>query len=90
MGMTRGAISKLVERLCAKGHVVRTAGTGDRRYQTVKLAPLGRKLVPILAVLADQNDAEFFGHLSTNELSALTNTLKEIVGRRQLKGVPVD
>ena len=31
LGMTRGAISKLVDRLVAKGHVVRTAGEDDRR-----------------------------------------------------------
>jgi DNA-binding MarR family transcriptional regulator len=88
--MTRGTISKLIERLCAKGHVVRGASAGDRRYQTVKLATSGRKLVPILATLADRNDAEFFGHLSAEEQTALTNTLKEIVNRRQLNGVPVD
>ena len=90
LGMTRGAISKLVERLAVKGHVVRTAETGDRRYQKVRLAPTGRKLVPVLAALADQNDAEFFGHLSRDEAAALTNTLKDIVERRQLKAAPVD
>jgi DNA-binding MarR family transcriptional regulator len=90
LGMTRGAISKLVDRLVAKGHVVRAAGEDDRRYQTVKLASSGRKLVPTLAALADQNDAEFFGHLSPEQIAALTNTLKEIVRRRQLKGAPVE
>lgn len=90
LGMTRGAISKLVDRLSVKGHVVRTSATDDRRYQTVKLASSGRKLVPILAALADRNDTEFFGHLSPEQLSALTAVLKEIVTRRQLKGVPVE
>lgn len=90
LGMTRGAISKLVERLSVKGHVVRSAVEDDRRYQTVKLAASGRKLVPVLASLADQNDAEFFGHLSAEQISALTTTLKEIVTRRRLKGVPLD
>jgi DNA-binding MarR family transcriptional regulator len=90
LGMTRGAISKLVDRLSAKGHVLRTAAIGDKRYQTVKLAPSGRKLVPLLAALADQNEAEFFAHLSADQVSALTNTLKDIVNRRQLKGAPVD
>jgi len=90
LGMTRGAISKLIDRLSAKGHVVRTAGEEDRRYQTVKLAPSGRKLVPVLAALADRNDAEFFGHLSPEQLGALTDTLKEIVNRRQLKAAPVE
>lgn len=90
LGMTRGAISKLVDRLSAKGHIVRTSASGDRRYKTVKLAASGRKLVPILAALADQNDAEFFGHLGAAEVAYLTTTLKNIVARRQLKAVPVD
>jgi DNA-binding MarR family transcriptional regulator len=90
LGMTRGAISKLIDRLSAKGHVLRASAAGDRRYQTVRLAPSGRKLVPILAALADRNDAEFFGHFSPAERAALIATLKEIVNRRQLKGVPVD
>ena len=90
LGMTRGAISKIVDRLSEKGYVLRASPAGDRRYQTVKLTPSGRKLVPILAALADHNDAEFFGHLSPAERAALIATLKEIVNRRQLKGVPVD
>jgi DNA-binding MarR family transcriptional regulator len=79
-----------VDRLETKGHLVRKAGKDDRRYQTVVLAPSGRKLVPVLAALADRNDAEFFGHLSAEQVAALVNTLKEIVSRRQLKTVPVD
>ena len=90
LGMTRGAISKLVDRLSAKGHVMRMAAEDDKRYQTVKLALSGRKLVPLLAALADQNDAEFFAHLSTGEISTLISTLRDIVHRRQLKGAPVD
>jgi MarR family transcriptional regulator, lower aerobic nicotinate degradation pathway regulator len=90
LGMTRGAISKLVERLVRKNLVSRKAGVGDRRFQTVKLTAEGRGLVPTLAALADQNDAEFFGHFSEEQTSALIDTLKEVVQRGQLKGVPVD
>jgi DNA-binding MarR family transcriptional regulator len=90
MGMTRGAISKLVDRLLEKGYVVRQAGTTDRRYQSIRLTPAGRRLVPVLAALADKNDAEFFGHMSPQESSALIQTLKDIVSRRHLEGIPVD
>jgi DNA-binding MarR family transcriptional regulator len=90
LGMTRGAISKLVDRLVAKRHIVRRADAADGRYQSVELAASGRRLVPVLAALADKNDLEFFGHLSAEQLAALTGKLKDIVSRRQLKGVPVD
>jgi DNA-binding MarR family transcriptional regulator len=90
LDMTRGAISKLIDRLLAKGHVIRRADGADRRFQTVKLAATGRRLVPVLAALADTNDAELFGHLRAGELAALMGALKEIVHRKQLKSVPVE
>src|SRR5262245_56763442 len=56
VGLTRGAVSKLVERLCRKKLARRSSSDGDRRYQTVKLTAAGMRLVPILADLADEND----------------------------------
>jgi DNA-binding MarR family transcriptional regulator len=90
LGMTRGAISKLTERLVRKKLVSRTAAEQDRRFQTVKLTAAGQKLVPVLAALADQNDAEFFGHFGEEQEAALIASLKDIVHRRQLKAVPID
>src|SRR5690349_15991964 len=71
IGMTRGAISKLLDRLAGKGLVLCRAGKADRRYQTVTLSASGRSLVPVLAELADLNDHEFFGHLSEGERTRL-------------------
>ena len=90
LGMTRGAISKLVGRLSAKKLVACRAVKGDQRYQSVELTATGRKLVPILALLADQNDAEFFGHLSAEEHTRLMDLLKDIVRRNGLKDIPVN
>lgn len=89
LGMTRGAISKLVDRLLAKKLVTRTAGAEDKRFQTVALTVAGRKLVPLLAALADANDAEFFGHLGDEQQAALVELMKDIVRRHGLKDVPV-
>src|SRR5271156_2349659 len=52
LGMTRGTISKLVDRVVAKRLVKCTAERGDRRFQSLVLMPAGRKLVPVLADLA--------------------------------------
>jgi DNA-binding MarR family transcriptional regulator len=90
LGMTRGAISKLVERLHGKRLVTRITEKSDQRYQSIALTAAGRKIVPILAALADQNDAEFFGFLSDQKRSDLIDLLKEIVARQNLKNVPVD
>lgn len=88
LGLTRGAISKLVDRLLAKKLVSRTTGTGDKRFQTVALTTAGRKLVPKLAALADANDAEFFGHLSDERRAALVEVMKDIARRHELKDIP--
>ena len=90
LGMTRGAISKLADRLAAKSLAVRTSDKDDRRYQTLALTPAGRALVPKLSALADSNDAEFFGHLSKADRAKLEMTMKDIVRRRNLKSVPVE
>ena len=90
LGMTRGAISKLVDRLAAKGLVARAQGGADRRYQQLSLTADGRALVPELARLADANDAEFFGDLNPEETAALERLLKNIVRRRGITGVPLD
>lgn len=90
LNMTRGGVSKLVERLCARSLVIRQAGPGDQRYQQLRLTDTGRELVPELAKLADQNDAEFFGHLTPADRRHLQDTLQEIVRRRQLTTIPVD
>lgn len=89
LGMTRGAISKLVERLCNKDFVERAASDADRRYQSVALTPRGERLVPKLAQLADENDREFFGHLAENEQAHLVRLLKDMVRRHKWKDVPV-
>jgi DNA-binding MarR family transcriptional regulator len=89
MGMTRGAVSKLADRLMAKSLLVRTADPQDGRAQTLSLTRAGRSMVPKLAALADANDAEFFDHLAPNDRAVLLRTLRELVEKRGLKSLPV-
>lgn len=90
VGLTRGAVSKLVERLSRKKLVIRSSSEGDRRYQTVELTAAGKRLVPVLAQLADENDREFFGHLKPAERTNLVNLLQDVVRRHGWKDLPVD
>jgi DNA-binding MarR family transcriptional regulator len=89
LGLTRGAVSKLIERLCDKNLAFRSTSEGDRRFQTIGLTPAGRKLLPGLARLADENDREFFGHLTSVEKATLVEQLREIVRRNAWKDSPV-
>lgn len=89
-GLTRGAVSKLVDRLVNKGLASRVDRTDDRRYQTVALTEPGRKLVPKLASLADENDSQFFQALRTDERQALIDTMKKLVESNKLTRKPTE
>ena len=89
-GLTRGAISKLIERLVVKKLVSRKEGSEDRRYQRIALTPTGRRLVPKLAAIADSNDQEFFQPLTAREREALIATLKKLVHAHDLHHLPTE
>lgn len=90
VGLTRGAVSKLVDRLVVKRLVTCVADEHDRRAQRVALTAAGRRLVPRLAALADQNDAEAFGHLDPGERAALLATLQRMAQHHGLRGAPLE
>ncbi|HMR32122.1 MAG TPA: MarR family transcriptional regulator [Geminicoccaceae bacterium] len=90
LGMTRGAITKLADRLLAKRLLVRIADPDDGRAQKLALTPAGVSMVPELAALADRNDAEFFDELSAEERELLETILKKLVSRHDLRAIPVD
>jgi len=90
IGMTRGAITKIVDRLLAKNLVTRRGSVGDRRYQEIALTAAGRRLVPTLAALADQNDEEFFHPLSKKERDNLIFTLQKLVQAHGLQKLPTE
>ena len=90
MGMTRGAITKLADRLINKSLIIRKADSDDGRAQTLALTPQGSSLVPELAALADQNDAEFFGDLTKAEREMLERLLKRLVKHGQMTAMPIE
>lgn len=90
MGMTRGAITKLADRLIAKSMIVRKADSDDGRGQTLALTLQGSGLVPELAALADQNDAEFFGSLSKADRDTLERLLRQLVEQGRMTAMPIE
>lgn len=87
--MTKGAISKLADRLIEKGLVTRAEDDKDRRAHHLSLSDAGRAKVPVLAGLADANEAEAFGALSTEEHAELGRLLRALVERRGLSATPI-
>lgn len=90
MAMTKGAISKLADRLLEKSLIERRANPNDKRAHTLALNREGRALVPRLAALADENDQEFFGTLTSEERQQLARLLRKIASERELTSVPID
>lgn len=90
MGMTKGAISKLADRLEKKGLVERAGNPDDKRGHKLSLSAAGRELVPVLAKFADENDAAFFAVLRGEDQDRLRGLLNTLIDRHELSGVPID
>lgn len=90
IGMTRGAISKVLHKLESKQWIARTPCTDDNRVQWITLTPEGEQILPELAQLADSNDAHFFGCLSDEEQTTLRNLLQKIAYTHQWTDVPIE
>src|ERR1039458_405637 len=52
LGFTRGAVSKIVDKLDAKGWVQTDAKKGDSRFRLLSLTRAGRRSLPVLAEIA--------------------------------------
>lgn len=90
MGLTRGAVTKLADRLAARGLLTREPDPVDRRSQHLALTEEGRALVPRLAALADENDAAFFGHLDPATRQTIEDALRAIVAGHHLTRPPLE
>ncbi len=89
MGMTRGGVSKLADKLLSKALIQRTDDPNDKRAHNLSLTQAGREKVIILAAHADVNDEAYFGVLSEDERAQLGQILQKLVERRQLTQMPM-
>ncbi|MFM9972863.1 MAG: MarR family winged helix-turn-helix transcriptional regulator [Burkholderiales bacterium] len=90
MGRSRGAISRLVERLVNKKLIKRVALREDRRGQSITLTRSGVNIVPKLNRLAEGNEERFFSHFKPKERQQLIHRLKQIAKSHNLKEVPLE
>ncbi len=78
VGVDKSTMSRMMERLESAGLVSRADGP-DRRTMALKLTAKARRLVPELAKLADENDAEFFQSLGPKKQKEFLKTVKELL-----------
>lgn len=90
IGMSRGAMTKVINRLFAKKLVMRSEFQNDRRFQKIAITEEGKALVPKLAKIANDNEAFYFSHLSNKEQKYMIELLKQTVKFHNLKNKPLD
>lgn len=86
VGVDVGALSRLVERLVARGLLTRSPKPDNRREVEIELTRSGRLLVPKLAHEADENDESFFRSLTPAQRGSLLKTIKDLLEANQLLG----
>jgi DNA-binding MarR family transcriptional regulator len=90
MNMTRGAVSKVLDKLAEKQWIVRVPSPGDNRAQLLSLTPSGRRILPQLRKIADDNDEHFFASLGAAERAALRRLLEKLADAHLISAVPID
>lgn len=90
MGMTRGATSKILDKLVKKTLIYRTGSVVDKRSQDVCLSEDGLKIFPELLRIADENDFRFFGHLSEDEKLKIISLLHHVMSRNEWNKIPIN
>lgn len=90
MGMNKGAVSRLVDRLNKRGFLNRNNIESDKRTTEITLTKKGIKLLPKLADSANKNDDYYFSHLQKNEVKKIIEILKNIAKKHNMKSKPLD
>ncbi|MEV6314679.1 MarR family transcriptional regulator [Streptomyces sp. NPDC051776] len=79
MQIDPGAVSRLVDRLVAKGLMARELHPSSRRSLLLTLTEAGQALVPELSATVDRHDRYFFGHLDQEERAWLTDWIVSLL-----------
>jgi DNA-binding MarR family transcriptional regulator len=89
LGLTRGAVSKVLDKLVEKNWIARATKPEDNRVQLISMTRHGRRVIPQLAEIADRNDREFFDCLDADERAILRRLLRKLADFHRIKDVPI-
>jgi DNA-binding MarR family transcriptional regulator len=90
LGLTRGAVSKVLDKLVEKNWIARATKPEDNRVQLISMTRHGRRALPQLAEIADRNDEEFFDCLDAHERATLRRLLRKLADFHRIKDVPIE
>lgn len=83
MGITKQAVSKLVDVVVASGFVDREANPSDRRRTVLRLTAKGRKAVAVIEQAVHATEEEFAAELGTTSVEELTRMLGQLAHSAQ-------
>ena len=86
--LTRGAVSKIIDKLEAKKWITRSTKPEDSRVQLLSPTRSGIRILPQLAKIADENDREFFAVLDSAESATLRRLLGKLAEFHKIRAVP--
>ena len=78
IGIDRGAVTRLVDRLVEKGLVRRADDPGDLRAARIELTERGRTLVPVLRAIVEARYEATLAHLEPDERGLLLSMLTRL------------
>ncbi len=88
--MTRGGISKIIDKLEAKGWIECRTDAEDTRVRQLSLTRSGQRVLPSMAKIADQNDEKFFGCLTSSEKDVFLRLLRKLSDFHRIENVPAE
>jgi DNA-binding MarR family transcriptional regulator len=88
--LTRGAVSKVIDKLEAKNWITGSIKPKDNRVRLFSLTRRGSRVLPELAEIADRNDQTFFDVLEAGERATLRRLLSKLVDLHHIGAVPIE
>ena len=89
LALTRGAVSKVIDKLEAKNWIVGSTKPEDSRVRLFSLTRSGNRVLPELRQIADRNDATFFAVLQDDERATLRLLLSKLTELHDIEAVPI-
>jgi len=90
LALTRGAVSKVIDKLEAKSWITGSTKPRDNRVRLFCLTRRGSRVLPELAKIASRNDRAFFDVLKPGERATLRRLLSKLVDIHRIGAVPIE
>ena len=90
LALTRGAVSKIIDKLEAKNWITGSTKPEDNRVRQFSLTRQGSRVLPELSEMADRNDRTFFDVLESGEKATLRHLLSRLVELHHIGAVPIE